>query len=64
MPAGQRVFMGAPPSPEHCTQVLREGCQRQRAVAARHVCLAKPGTPLFAIAAPAWRQQRQLGGGH
>lgn len=63
VPAGQRVFMGAAPSPEHCMTVLREGCQRQRAVAVRHLCLAAPGTPMFPIAAPAWRQQRQLGGG-
>jgi hypothetical protein len=64
MPSGVRVFMGAVPSAAHCTQVLRDGCQRQRAVAARHLCLLNPGTPLFAIAAPAWRQQRQLDGGH
>jgi uncharacterized protein (TIGR02270 family) len=64
LPADRRLFMGAVPDVEHCTRVLREGFQRQRAVAARHLCLARPGTPLFPIAAPAWRQQRQLAPGH
>lgn len=57
-----RIFMGAPPTPAHCGEVLREGCQRQRAVAARLLCLQAPGTTLFPLAAPAWRQQRLLAG--
>lgn len=60
MPADRRCFMGAPPSVEHCTQVLREGTQRQRFVAAQQRCLQAAGTPLFAVCAPAWRQQRLL----
>lgn len=60
-PAGQRFFMGEPPGVAHCIRVLREGAQRQRAVAARYLCLLRPGTPLFHIAAPAWRQLRWLG---
>jgi uncharacterized protein (TIGR02270 family) len=61
-PSGQRFFMGEPPSEGHCIRVLREGCQRQRATAALHLSLMKPGTPLFPTAAPAWRQQRWLDG--
>jgi uncharacterized protein (TIGR02270 family) len=57
---GVRYFMGAPPTVEHCTKVLREGYQRQRAAAAEYLCLLTPGTPLFPTSAPAWRQQRWL----
>lgn len=60
MPAHARCFMGAPPSAEQCTQVLREGTQRQRFVAAQQLCLQLPGTPLFPACAPSWRQQRRL----
>jgi uncharacterized protein (TIGR02270 family) len=62
-PAGRRWFVGAAPTREHCTQVLREGRQRVRILAARQLCLAAPGTRLFATAAPAWRQRRRLDGG-
>jgi uncharacterized protein (TIGR02270 family) len=58
--AGGRYFMGGPPTPTHCLSVLRHGSQRQRHHAAQYLCLLKPGTPLFNIAAPAWRQQRLL----
>ena len=60
MPAAARCFMGAAPTPAHCVGVLREGTQRQRHIAALHACLLVPGTPLFPICAPAWRQQRRL----
>jgi uncharacterized protein (TIGR02270 family) len=60
--AGGRYFMGEPPSSAHALKVLREGFQRQRSAAALYLCLLKPGTPLFNIAAPAWRQQRLLDG--
>lgn len=59
--AGQRCFMGAPPSPDHLSRVLRTGAQRQRAVAALLQALARPGQPLFNVAAPSSRQQRLLG---
>lgn len=59
-PAGVRSFVGAPATPEHCERVLREGYQRQRIVAALQRCLLHPGTPVFPVAAPAWRQQRRL----
>ncbi len=58
--SGVRCFMGEPVTVEHCRRVLREGCQRQRRVAAEYLCLLTPGTPLFPIAAPAWRQARWL----
>lgn len=61
-PAGRRFFMGEPPGEAACLRVLREGTQRQRAAAALHLCLLRPGTPLFSTAAPAWRQLRWLDG--
>lgn len=57
---GTRYFMGAPLSVAHCNQVLRDGYQCQRSAAALHLSLLRPGTPLFAWRAPAWRQQRWL----
>jgi len=59
-PAGTRSFVGAPATPAHCERVLREGYQRQRIAAALQRCLLQPGTPVFPVAAPAWRQQRRL----
>jgi uncharacterized protein (TIGR02270 family) len=58
--AGARWFMGQPLSAAHCAAVLKTGKQRQRILAARHLCLIAPGTLLFNCAAPAWRQQRVL----
>lgn len=58
--SGVRHFLGEAPSVSHCRKVLREGFQRQRIASAEHLCLLQPGTPLFNIAAPAWRQQRWL----
>ncbi|RST46400.1 TIGR02270 family protein [Variovorax sp. DXTD-1] len=57
---GVRYFLGRPPDETHCVRVLRHGHQRQRAAAAQHLCLLQPGTPLFPVAAPAWRQRRWL----
>jgi uncharacterized protein (TIGR02270 family) len=57
---GQRYFMGAPVTREHCIDVLKNGYQRQRVLAAHYLCLLNPGTPLFNTGAPAWRQQRLL----
>jgi uncharacterized protein (TIGR02270 family) len=57
---GTRYFVGLPVAPEHCLFVLREGTQRQRRLAAHHLCLMTPGTPLFNTSAPAWRQERLL----
>ena len=57
---GARYFMGAPVTREHCIQVLKDGYQRQRILAAHYLCLLQPGTPLFNTSAPAWRQQKLL----
>jgi len=57
---GTRYFMGAPVTREHCIEVLKNGYQRQRILAAHYLCLLNPGTPLFNTNAPAWRQQRLL----
>ena len=57
---GTRYFMGAPVTRAHCIDVLKNGYQRQRILAAHYLCLLNPGTPLFNTSAPAWRQQRLL----
>ena len=57
---GQRYFIGAPVTRGHCINVLKNGYQRQRILAAHYLCLLEPGTPLFNTSAPAWRQQRLL----
>ena len=57
---GTRFFMGEPPALAHCMTVLNTGFQRQRIAAADYLTLMQPGTPLFNVAAPAWRQQRLL----
>jgi len=57
---GQRYFAGEPPSPAHCMHVLKTKGQRQRIMAAEYLCLLRPGTKLFPVAAPAWRQSRWL----
>jgi uncharacterized protein (TIGR02270 family) len=57
---GTRYFMGGPVTREHCIDVLSRGHQRQRILAAHHLCLLDPGTPLFNTSAPAWRQLRLL----
>ncbi|HVQ16107.1 MAG TPA: TIGR02270 family protein, partial [Vicinamibacterales bacterium] len=58
--SGQRYFMGAPVTRAHCIDVLKNGYQRQRILAAHYLCLLDPGTPLFNTSAPAWRQQKLL----
>ena len=58
--AGQRYFVGAPPSLAHASQVLRTSGQRQRTMAAAYLSLLQPGAGLFPVAAPAWRQRRWL----
>lgn len=57
---GQRCFVGRPASADAALQVLRAGLQRQRAVATLLLSLSQPGSALFPVAAPAWRQQRTL----
>ena len=58
--AGSRYFMGEAPNTAHCRAVLRRGFQRQRIAAAEYCLLNRPGTALFGVAAPAWRQEREL----
>jgi uncharacterized protein (TIGR02270 family) len=57
---GSRYFLGSPVTRENCLQVLKEGFQRQRILAAHYLCLLEPGTVLFEWRAPAFRQQRLL----
>ncbi len=57
---GARYFVGAPVTREHCIDVLKNGYQRQRTLAAHYLCLLSPGTSLLNTSAPAWRQQRLL----
>jgi len=57
---GTRYFMGAVVTREHCIQVLKKGYQRQRFAAAQHLCVLEPGTSLFPVNAPGWRQKRWL----
>jgi uncharacterized protein (TIGR02270 family) len=57
---GTRYFVGQAPTGAHCVHVLKTGSQRQRIAAAETLCLLAPGTPLFNVAAPTWRQERQL----
>lgn len=57
---GHRHFMGAQPDTAHVLDVLRQGGQRQRIMAAEYLCLLQPGQGLFPVAAPAWRQSRWL----
>jgi len=59
-PKGTRFFMGAPVTREHCIDVLKNGYQRQRILAAHYLCLLEPGTPLFDTSAPVSRQRRLL----
>lgn len=60
LPSGTRYLLGQSVTRAHCIDVLRSGYQRQRILAAHHLTLLDPGTPLFNTSAPAWRQQRLL----
>jgi uncharacterized protein (TIGR02270 family) len=57
---GVRYFLGESIGREGCVQVLKDGTQRQRIVAAHHICFEAPGTPLFNTSAPARRQTSLL----
>lgn len=57
---GVRHLLGEPVSPTSLVRVLEEGSQRVRAQAAELRCALTPGTPLFNIASPHWRQLREL----
>jgi uncharacterized protein (TIGR02270 family) len=58
---GVRHLLGKPITTEWAQEVLRIGRQRQRAAAALELAIMQPGTPLFEVRAPGWRQQQLLG---
>lgn len=60
-PPGTRHLCGKPISVEWCKTVLRDGFQRQRAAAALELAILQPGTPLFNVKAPGFRQIQLLG---
>ncbi len=57
---GQRHLLGKPITPEWCERVLRIGKQRQRAAAAIELAILRPGSVLFEVRAPGFRQQKLL----
>jgi len=61
-PAGTRHLCGKAIDATWCTQVLRDGYQRQRIAAALELAAIDPAAPLFNTSAPAWVQRRALGG--
>jgi uncharacterized protein (TIGR02270 family) len=58
---GTRYLIGKPITIDWMQQVLRIGKQRQRAAAALELAIRQPGTPLFNVKAPGFRQQQLLG---
>jgi uncharacterized protein (TIGR02270 family) len=58
---GTRYLLGKPITVDWCKQVLRIGRQRQRAAAALEISMRQPGTPLFEVRAPGFRQKQLLG---
>jgi uncharacterized protein (TIGR02270 family) len=58
---GTRHLSGKPITVDWCKQVLRIGRQRQRAAAALELAMRQPGTPLFEVRAPGFRQKQLLG---
>jgi uncharacterized protein (TIGR02270 family) len=59
--AGTRHLIGKPITNDWLKQVLRIGRQRQRAAAALELAMRQPGTPLFEVRAPGFRQKQMLG---
>jgi uncharacterized protein (TIGR02270 family) len=53
---GKRFSLGNPVTSEHCLQIIKEGHQRGRVLAALHLSLLQPGSVLFPTSAPARRQ--------
>lgn len=58
--SGVRHLLGKPITVDWMQQVLRTGRQRQRAAAALELAILQPGTPLFEVRAPGFRQQALL----
>jgi uncharacterized protein (TIGR02270 family) len=59
--SGTRYLVGRPMTIEWLNHVLRNGYQRQRVAAALELAIRQPGTPLFEVRAPGWRQRQLLG---
>jgi uncharacterized protein (TIGR02270 family) len=59
--SGVRYLCGKPISEEQCQHVLKYGYQRQRAAAAIELAMMHPGTPVFNVKAPGFRQLVALG---
>ena len=59
-PHAPRLFMGQALAGGATQTVLLQGQQDQRAYAALLLATQQPGSMLFAVAAPSWRQQRWL----
>ena len=57
---GTRYLLGKPITEDWMIEVLHHGYQRQRARAAIELALLRPGSVLFNVAAPAWRQKKWL----
>jgi uncharacterized protein (TIGR02270 family) len=60
-PYGIRHLLGHPIELNNLTTVLRSGRQRQRAAASLELAIQQPGTPLFEVRAPGFRQIQVLG---
>jgi uncharacterized protein (TIGR02270 family) len=58
---GVRYLCGKPMTIDWLKIVLRDGFQRQRAAAALELAIRQPGTPLFNVKAPGFRQIELLG---
>jgi uncharacterized protein (TIGR02270 family) len=59
--SGTRYLCGRPMTIEWLKEVLRDGYQRQRAAAALELAIRQPGSPLFNVKAPGFRQIQLLG---
>jgi uncharacterized protein (TIGR02270 family) len=57
---GARYLLGEPITIEWAERVLRIGKQRQRAAAALELAILRPGSVLFEVRAPGFRQQQVL----
>ena len=58
--SGTRYLLGNPITIDCLQNVLRNGRQRYRTAAALELAIRQPGTPLFEVRAPGFRQQEML----
>jgi uncharacterized protein (TIGR02270 family) len=59
--SGTRYLLGKPMTIDWLKTVLRDGRQPHRAAAALELAIRQPGTPLFNVKAPGFRQIELLG---